>query len=75
MREDEKITPYRMGKLMELAHKVTKQMMAGAWSLTYEEMEIVLKLIQYGVDKSREANERLKKYEEDDNEGDQKEES
>lgn len=56
MEERIEITPYRMGMLMELANKVTKQMIAGAWHLSYEEIEIVLRLIQCGVDESIKAN-------------------
>jgi hypothetical protein len=54
------ITPYRMGCLMDLANKVTKQMISGAWHLTYNEMELILKIIQYGIDESREQNKAVK---------------
>lgn len=52
------ITPYRMNNLMDIAGKVTKQMISGAWHLTYNEMEIVLRLIQCGIDESRAQNEK-----------------
>lgn len=56
MEERNEITPYRMGTLMDLANKVTKQMNSGAWHLTYDEMEIVLSLIHHGINESREYN-------------------
>ena len=60
MEEQMEITPYRMGTLMNLANKVTKQMLSGAWHLTYDEMEAVLSLIQCGINESREMNEKWK---------------
>ena len=60
MEERMEITPYRMGTLMNLANKVTKQMLSGAWHLTYDEMEAVLSLIQCGINESREMNEKWK---------------
>lgn len=61
MEERIEITPYRMGTLMELANKVTKQMNSNAWHLTYDEMEIVLSLIQHGINESREYNGKIEK--------------
>lgn len=58
MGEHVDITPYRMNSLMDIAAKVTKQMISGAWHLTYSEMEIVLRLIQCGIDESRTQNEK-----------------
>lgn len=58
------ITPYRMGTLADLASKVTKQMISGAWHLTYEEMEIVLGMIRYGVEESQKVNRKLQESEE-----------
>ena len=60
MGEYEEITPYRMGILINLASKVSNQMIQGAWHLTYPEMEIVLKLIQLGIDESRAQNEKIR---------------
>ena len=60
MEERKEITPYRMGTLMSLANKVTKQMLSGAWHLTYDEMEVVISLIQCGINESREMNEKWK---------------
>lgn len=53
---DEKITPFRMNQLMEVASRVTKLMVTGIWHLSYEEMEIVLKLVHCGMDESMEKN-------------------
>lgn len=53
---DEKITPFRMNQLMEVAAKVTKLMVTGIWHLSYEEMEIVLKLVHCGMNESMEKN-------------------
>lgn len=58
MGEQIEITPYRMGTLMTLADKVTKQMLSNACHLTYDEMEIVLNLIRYGINESRDMNKR-----------------
>lgn len=53
------IEPYRMMALTELASKVTKQMISGAWHLTYEEMGIVLGMIRYGIEESQRVNRKL----------------
>lgn len=58
------ITPYRMGTLADLASKVTKQMISGAWHLTYEEMGIVLGMIRYGIEESQRVNRKLQEAEE-----------
>lgn len=58
MEENTGITPYRMGVLMDLASKASKQMISGAWHLTYDEMEIVLRLIQCGIDESKMKNQK-----------------
>lgn len=53
------IEPYRMGVLTDLASKVTRQMLSGAWHLTYEEMGIVLGMIRYGIEESQRVNREL----------------
>ncbi len=64
MKEWMGIEPYRMGVLTDLASKVTKQMISGAWRLTYEEMEIVLGMIRYGIEESQKVNRKLQEAEE-----------
>lgn len=54
--DGEKITPYRMQVLMEIAARVVKIMVTGAWHLTFEEMEIVLDMIKREIEESRKKN-------------------
>ena len=51
-----KITPFRMQILMEIAARVVKTMVTGAWHLTFEEMEIVLDMIKREIEESRKKN-------------------
>lgn len=51
-----KITPFRMQVLMEIAARVVKIMVTGAWHLTFEEMEIVLDMIKREIEESRKKN-------------------
>lgn len=57
-RMNEKISPFRMNQLMEAASKVTKLMVTGVWHLTFEEMEVVLSLVQCGIEESKEKNQK-----------------
>ena len=54
--DGEKITPFRMQALMEIAARVVKIVVTGAWHLTFEEMEIVLGMIQREIEESRKKN-------------------
>lgn len=54
--DGEKITPFRMQALMEIAARVVKIMVTGVWHLTFEEMEIVLGMIQREIEESRKKN-------------------
>ncbi|WP_195320970.1 hypothetical protein [[Clostridium] symbiosum] len=54
--DGEKITPFRMQVLMEIAARVVKIMVTGAWHLTFEEMEIVLDMIKREIEESRKKN-------------------
>lgn len=54
--DGEKITPFRMQALMEIAARVVKIMVTGAWHLTFEEMEIVLGMIQREIEEIRKKN-------------------
>lgn len=56
MMEGEKITPFRMQVLMEIASRVVKIMVTGAWHLTFDEMEAVLGMILREIKESREKN-------------------
>lgn len=48
-----RMEPFRMACLMEVAAKVAKQMTTGVWHLTFEEMEIVLAMIQREIKESK----------------------
>ncbi len=54
--ENGKITPFRMQVLMDVAARVVKIMVTGAWHLTFEEMDIVLDHIRYGIEQSIRKN-------------------
>ena len=41
---------------MEIAARVVKTMVTGAWHLTFEEMEIVLDMIKREIEESRKKN-------------------
>lgn len=56
--EGEKITPFRMQVLMDVAARVVKIMVTGAWHLSFEEMDMVLALVRHGMEESRERNEK-----------------
>lgn len=57
----EGITPYRMQNLMDIAAKVVKIMVTGAWHLSFEEMEIVLGMVRHGIEESKRKNMKEKK--------------
>ena len=44
------IGPFRMQLLMEVAAKAVKIMTTGVWHLSFDEMDIVLEYIRYGID-------------------------
>lgn len=46
----EGIGPFRMQLLMEVAAKTVKIMTTGVWHLSFDEMDIVLEYIRYGID-------------------------
>lgn len=56
MEERREITPYRMNQLMKAASKITDQLVNSVFHLTSDEMDIVLKLIQYCMNESRDKN-------------------
>lgn len=56
MDEKNKITPFRMQVLMEIAARVVKIMVTGAWHLSFEEMELVLEMIQREITESNRKN-------------------
>ncbi len=55
---DGKITPFRMQVLMDVAARIVKIMVTGAWHLSFDEMDMVLALVQNGIEESRERNEK-----------------
>lgn len=52
----EKITPFRMQVLMDVAVRIVKIMVTGAWHLSFEEMDMVLALVRNGMDESMKRN-------------------
>lgn len=58
--DGEKITPFRMQILMDVAARIVKIMVTGAWKLSFEEMDMVLALVRHGMEESRERNEKQK---------------
>lgn len=46
----EGIGPFRMQLLMEVAAKAVKIMTTGVWHFSFDEMDIVLEYIRYGID-------------------------
>ncbi len=46
------ITPFRMQVLMDVAARIVKTMVTGAWHLSFEEMDMVLALVRNGMDES-----------------------
>lgn len=50
------ITPFRMQVLMEVAARIVKIMVTGAWHLSFEEMDMVLALVRNGMDESVKRN-------------------
>lgn len=55
--EGGKMTPFRMQVLMDVAARVVKLMVTGAWHLSFEEMDIVLDHVRYGIEQSKKRNE------------------
>lgn len=53
----EEITPFRMQILMDVAARVVKIMVTGAWHLSFDEMDTVLALIRNGIEESKKRNE------------------
>lgn len=51
----EKITPFRMQVLMDVAARIVKIMVTGAWHLSFEEMDMVLALVKYEAKCERRA--------------------
>ena len=50
------ITPFRMQVLMDVAARIVKVMVTGAWHLSFEEMDMVLALVPNGMDESVKRN-------------------
>ncbi|MFR6218867.1 MAG: hypothetical protein ACLUKO_18875 [Enterocloster bolteae] len=50
------ITPFRMQVLMDVAARIVKVMVTGAWHLSFEEMDMVLALVRNGMDESARRN-------------------
>lgn len=52
----EEITPFRINLLMKTASKITDLMVNGVYRLQYEEMEIVLNIVQSAMHEAMEKN-------------------
>lgn len=48
--DGEKIGPFRMQLLMEVAAKAVKIMTTGVWHLSFDEMDVVLIYIRCGIE-------------------------
>lgn len=54
--ERQEITPFRMQILMDLAARITKLMVTGAWHISFDEMDVVLSMVRHGIEESRKRN-------------------
>lgn len=50
------VTPFRMQVLMDIAARIVKIMVTGAWHLSFEEMDMVLALVSHGIEESLKRN-------------------
>lgn len=50
----QEMSPYRLSQLMKAASKITDQMVSSVWHLTFDEMDAVLDMVRYGIDRSKE---------------------
>ena len=57
----EGIGPFRMQLLMEVAAKAVMILRTGVWHLSFDEMDIVLEYIRYGIDAYKRKYEEEKK--------------
>lgn len=48
------LTPYQLNRVMAVASKITNLMTNGVWHMTFEEMEIALEMVHYGIERSKE---------------------
>lgn len=54
--ERQEITPFRLQVLMDVAARIVKMMVTGAWHLSFDEMDMVLVLIRQGMEESIRRN-------------------
>lgn len=47
------IPPYRMAQLVKAASKIVDMIVNGTWQLSYEEISIILELVQTAAERSR----------------------
>ena len=52
----QEITPFRMQILMDVAARVMRLMVTGAWHISFDEMCIVLDLVRHGIEEGKERN-------------------
>lgn len=57
MMERQEITPFRLQVLMDVAARIVKMMVTGAWHLSFDEMDMVLILVRQGMEESVRRNE------------------
>lgn len=51
----QEIPPYRLNQLMKAASLVTDKLVSSVWNMSPGEMELVLDLVRFGVEKTKEA--------------------
>ena len=51
----QEIPPYRLNQLMKAASLVTDKLVSSVWNMSPDEMELVLDLVRFGVEKTKEA--------------------
>lgn len=54
-KKPQEIPPYRLNQLMKAASLVTDKLVSSVWNLTPGEMGLVLDLVRYGVEKTKEG--------------------
>lgn len=52
----QEITPFRLQVLMDVAARIVKTMVTGAWHLSFDEMDMVLALVRQGMEESVRRN-------------------
>lgn len=57
------IPPFRMAQLMKIAGKITETMISNVYNVTYDEIKIILAVVEKGISESNKCNEKQKEEE------------